>query len=124
MNISNALLTQLDNFSQHRYAHLNDALKDELAIHFKSLGFGKLNKQCNTCVRIAMDKLNENKHKVRPVIRQQNNEPHMNEQPPKLHFVGIKQRTFADLRREAKERGFKPTRSTTREELETFLNNE
>lgn len=124
MNISNSLLTQLDNFSRHRYAHLNDDLKDELAVHYKALGFGKLNKQCNTCVRIAMDKLNENKHKVRPAVRQENNEPHMKEQPPKLHFVGTKQKTFAELRREAIERGFKTTRSTTRQDLENFLNNE
>lgn len=124
MNISNGLLTQLDNFSRHRYAHLNDELKDELSIHYKTLGFGKLNKQCNTCVRIAMDKLNENKHKVRPAVRQENNEPHMKEQPPKLHFVGTKQKTFSELRREAIERGFKTTRSTTRQDLEEFLSNE
>jgi hypothetical protein len=71
-----------------------------------------------------MDKLNENKHKVRPAVRQENNEPHMKEQPPKLHFVGTKQKTFAEIRREAIERGFKTTRSTTRQDLENFLNNE
>jgi hypothetical protein len=124
MNISNGLRIQLDNFGRHRYANLDDTLKDELAVHYKALGFGKLNKACATCVRIAMDKLNENKDKIRPVVREENNERHMNEQPPKLHFVGTKQKTFGELRREAKERGFKSTRSTTREDLEQFLNNE
>lgn len=124
MNISNTLRIQLDNFGRYRYANLDDTLKDELAIHYKALGFGKLNKACNTCVRIAMDKLNENKDKIRPAVREENNERHMAEQPPKLHFVGKKQKTFNELRAEAKQRGFKGTRSTTREDLEKFLNND
>lgn len=123
MNISNGLRIQLENFGRHRYANLDDTLKEELAIHYKALGFGKLNKACATCVRIAMDKLNENKDKIRPVVREENNEPHMKEQPPKLHFVGKKQKTFGELRREAKAKGFKASRSTTREEIEQFLNN-
>lgn len=123
MNISEALRYQLEQFGRHRYAHMNNELKDELEIHYKALGFGKLNKACATCVRIAMDKVNENKDKIRPAIRQESNERHMNEQPPKLHFIGVKQKTFGELRREAKERGFKGTRSTTREDLEKFLNN-
>lgn len=124
MNISNGLRIQLDNFGRHRYANLDDTLKEELAVHYKALGFGKLNKACATCVRIAMDKLNENKDKIRPVIREENNNLHMKEKPPKLHFVGTKQKTFGELRREAIERGFKGTRKTTRKDLEEFLNNE
>ena len=100
---------------------MNNELKEELAIHFKTLGFGKLNKACATCVRIAMDKVNENKDKIRPAIRQENNERHMNEQPPKLHFVGVKQKTFGELRREALELGFKGTRKTTRQDIEEWL---
>lgn len=123
MNISNSLRIQLENFGRNRYAHLDDTLKTELAMHYKALGFGKLNKSCNTCVRIAMDKLNENKDKVRPVVREENNERHMNEQPPRLHFVGTKQKTFAELRREAIDLGFKATRTTTRQDLEQFLKN-
>jgi len=49
---------------------------------------------------------------------------HMTEQPPKLHFVGIKTKTFKELRNEAKEKGFKASRTTTRQDLEEFLSNE
>lgn len=121
MNISNSLRIQLENFGRHRYANLDDTMKEELSVHYKTLGFGKLNKACATCVRIAMDKLNENKDKIRPVVREQNNEPHMKEQPPKLHFVGTKQKTFGELRREALELGFKATRKTTRQDIEEWL---
>jgi hypothetical protein len=121
MNISNSLRIQLENFGRHRYANLDDTLKEELAIHYKALGCGKLNKACATCVRIAMDKLNQNKDKIRPAVRQENNELHMNEQPPKLHFVGTKQKTFGELRREALELGFKGTRKTTRQDIEEWL---
>jgi len=121
MNISNSLRIQLENFGRHRYANLDDTLKEELAVHYKALGCGKLNKACATCVRIAMDKLNQNKDKIRPVVRQENNERHMNEQPPKLHFVGTKQKTFGELRREALELGFKGTRKTTRQDIEEWL---
>jgi hypothetical protein len=68
-----------------------------------------------------MDKLNQNKDKIRPAVRQENNEPHMKEQPPKLHFVGTKQKTFGELRREALELGFKGTRTTTRQDIEEWL---
>ena len=121
MNISNALRIQLENFGRHRYANLDDTLKEELSIHYKTLGFGKLNKACATCVRIAMDKLNENKDKIRPAVREENKEPHMKEQPPKLHFVGTKQKTFGELRREALELGLKATRKTTRQDIEEWL---
>jgi len=121
MNISNSLRIQLENFGRHRYANLDDTLKEELAVHYKALGCGKLNKACATCVRIAMDKLNQNKDKIRPAVRQENNELHMKEQPPKLHFVGTKQKTFGELRREALELGFKGTRKTTRQDIEEWL---
>lgn len=105
MNISNALIQQLDNFSRHRYAHLDGTLKDELAIHYSDLGLGKLNKACGTCVRIAMDRLNENRKRKETI-----------------HFVGKKQQTFGELKAEAKAKGFKLSRSTKREDLEKFLN--
>lgn len=106
MNISNGLIQQLDNFSRHRYAHLNDGLKDELAIHYSEMGMGKLNKNCATCVRIALDRLNENRFRSQTI-----------------HFVGKKQKTFGELKSEAKAKGFKLKRSTNREDLENFLNN-
>jgi len=122
MNISNALRYQLEQFGRIRSAHLNEQLKEELSIHYKSLGFGKLNKACSTCVRIAMDKVNANIDKViAPKIVV---DTHMTEQPPKLHFVGIKTKTFKELRNEAKEKGFIPSRTTTRQDLEEFLSNE
>lgn len=122
MNISNSLRIQLEQFSRIRSAHLNEQLKEELSIHYKTLGFGKLNKACSTCVRIALDKVNANIDKViAPKIVV---DTHMNENPPKLHFKGIKQSTFNELRTEAKEKGFKATRTTTRKDIEEFLANE
>jgi hypothetical protein len=85
MNISNALRTQLENFGRHRYANLDNTLKDELSVHYKALGFGKLNKACATCVRVAMDKLNENKDKIDPPIK-----IHEKKKGSKIHFIGKK----------------------------------
>lgn len=104
MNISDGLKFQLDRFSRHRYANLDERLKDELAIHYAGLGLGKLNKDCSTCVRIALDQLND---------RIRRNET--------IHFVGKKQKTFGELKAEAKAKGFKLSRSTNREDLESFL---
>lgn len=104
MNISSALIQQLENFGRHRYAHLDGTLKDELAIHYSEMGFGKLNKDCATCVRIAMDRLNDNRRRTQTI-----------------HFIGKKQKTFGELKAEAKAKGFKLSRSTKREELESFL---
>lgn len=104
MNISNALLYQLENFGRHRYANLDGTLKDELAIIYSDLGMGKLNKDCGTCIRVAMDKVNENRKQMQ-----------------KIHFVGKKQQTFSELKAEAKAKGFKLSRSTKREDLESFL---
>lgn len=122
MNISNSLRIQLEQFSRIRSAHLNEQLKEELSIHYKMLGFGKLNKACSTCVRIALDKVNANIDKV--IVPKIMVDTHMNENPPKLHFKGIKQATFNELRTEAKEKGFKATRTTTRKDIEEFLANE
>lgn len=85
MNISNGLRIQLENFGRHRYANLDDTLKEELSIHYKALGFGKLNKACSTCVRVAMDKLNENKDNIVPDIK-----IHDKNKGSKIHFIGKK----------------------------------
>jgi hypothetical protein len=94
-------------------------MKDELGKIYHDLGHGVLNKQCATCVRIAMDRLNyELMRGDLPALIQKT------DVKPTVHFIGVKQKTFNELRSEAKEKGFKATRTTTREDIETFLNND
>jgi hypothetical protein len=120
MKVSDGLLYQANNFSRTRSFSLNMELKNELAKIYHDLGHGVLNKNCGTCVRIAMDRLNyELLRGELPALCQKTNDV-----KPTLHFIGVKQKTFNELRTEAKDKGFKATRTTTREDIETFLNND
>jgi hypothetical protein len=118
MNPSAELLNQAKKYADTRSFTLNINLKNELEKLIFEMGFGKLNKHCGTCVRIAMDRLNYELMRTNvPTLVKVDNKP-------TIHFIGTKQKTFNELRTEAKERGFKATRKTTREEIETFLNND
>jgi hypothetical protein len=122
MKVSDGLLYQANNFSRTRSFSLNMELKNELAKIYHDLGHGVLNKNCGTCVRIAMDRLNyELLRGELPALCQKLTS---NDVKPTLHFIGVKQKTFNELRTEAKDKGFKATRTTTREDIETFLNND
>ena len=119
MKVSNSLLYQANQFSRTRSFSLNMELKNELAKIYHELGHGVLNKNCGTCVRIAMDRLNYELLRGELPALCQNIDV-----KPTVHFIGVKQKTFNELRTEAKEKGFKATRTTTREDIETFLNND
>jgi len=119
MKVSNGLLYQANQFSRTRSFSLNMELKNELAKIYHELGHGVLNKNCGTCVRIAMDRLNHELLRGDLPALCQNIDV-----KPTVHFIGVKQKTFNELRSEAKEKGFKATRTTTREEIETFLKND
>jgi hypothetical protein len=58
MNPSEPLLYQAQQFAKTRSFSLNMQLKNELGKIYYDLGHGVLNKNCSTCVRIAMDRLN------------------------------------------------------------------
>lgn len=108
MNLSKILEIQLDQFSRMRSMHLNKELKEEMALLHESFGWGKLNQDCSTCVRICADKLNVKRM----------------EQKDKFHFVGIKQSpemTFNEMKAEAKQRGIAVTRNTTKNDLINLL---
>jgi hypothetical protein len=82
MNISNALRHQLENFGRNRYANLDNTLKEELSVHYKALGLGKLNKACATCLRIAMDRLNAELEIPRVQVEKT--------KKSRIHFIGKK----------------------------------
>ena len=124
MKVSDGLLYQANQFSRTRSFSLNMELKNELAKIFHDLGHGVLNKNCGTCVRIAMDRLNHELLRGDLPKLCQNIDVKSTNEKPTLHFIGVKQKTFNEMRTEAKEKGFKATRTTTREDIETFLNND
>jgi hypothetical protein len=124
MKVSVELLYQANQFSRTRSFSLNNTMKDELGKIYHDLGHGVLNKKCATCVRIAMDRLNHELLRGDLPALCQNIDVKPTNEKPTLHFIGVKQKTFNELRTEAKEKGFKATRTTTREEIETFLNND
>jgi hypothetical protein len=119
MNPSSELIYQAEQFAKTRSFSLDMQLKNELGKIYFDLGHGVLNKNCSTCVRIAMDRLNHELLRGDLPALIQNIDV-----KPKLHFIGVKQKTFNEMRTEAKEKGFKATRTTTREDIETFLNND
>lgn len=124
MKASNDLLYQANQFSKTRSFSLDMQLKNELAKIYHELGHGVLNKNCSTCVRIAMDRLNHELLRGDLPALCKNIDVKPNDVKPTLHFIGVKQKTFNELRAEAKDKGFKSTRTTTREDIETFLNND
>jgi hypothetical protein len=113
MKASDELIYQAEQFSKTRSFSLNMQLKNELGKIYYDLGHGVLNKNCSTCVRIAMDRLNAELAKqglprlIQPV-----------------HFVGKKMDVFnpekmkyQDLRKFVKKKGIKTEKNPTFDEL-------
>lgn len=92
MKISDKLESQVKRYIHTRSFALDIPMKKELEEIHKEHGFGKVNIGCSTCLRSAMQRI----AKVYQEIPKEK---------PKLHFVGIKQKTMKELRAEAKERG-------------------
>jgi hypothetical protein len=108
MNLSKELELQLDRFGKMRSMQLNKELKEEMVLLHESFGWGKLNKDCSTCVRICADKLNNKRA----------------QEKEKFHFVGIKQSpemTFNEMKAEAKNRGIPVHRNTNKNDLIELL---
>jgi hypothetical protein len=110
MNISDQLKSQVDRYSKTRSFALDAPLKRELAEWYKYAGHGKLNIGCATCIRNAMQKLN-NYYLTE-----------MAPKSPKIHFIGIKQEsitsmTFNQLKAEAKRRGITMPSTSTKQDL-------
>jgi len=92
MNISNQLEYQVKRYIQTRSFSLDGTLKRELEAIHKDYGFGKVNLGCSTCLRSAMQRICKVYQEIPKTT-------------PKLHFVGVKQKTMKELREEAKEKG-------------------
>ena len=125
MKVSDGLLYQANQFSRTRSFSLNMELKNELAKIYHELGHGVLNKNCGTCVRIAMDRLNyELLRGDLPALIQKPNDV-----KPTVHFVGIKMEAFnpekmkyQELRKFVKNKGIKTEKNPTFDELIKALN--
>jgi hypothetical protein len=93
MKVSDALLYQANQYSRTRSFSLNMELKNELAKIILDLGHGVLNKNCGTCVRVAMDRLNnELLRGDLPALCQNIDVKPTNEKKkrPRIHFIGKK----------------------------------
>jgi len=86
MKASDALLYQANQFSKTRSFSLNMQLKNELAKIYHDLGHGVLNKNCGTCVRIAMDRLNAElaKQEIPRLVQLEKTKK------ARIHFIGKK----------------------------------
>ena len=78
MKVSDELIQQAERYSKTRSFALNSELKKELNQWHISMGFGKLNIACSTCIRNGMGKL----------LKSINNGEQLK---PRIHFIGIKQ---------------------------------
>ena len=113
MKASDELIYQAEQFAKTRSFSLNMQLKNELGKIYYELGHGVLNKNCSTCVRIAMDRLNAEIAKEGfPRLMQP------------VHFTGIKMDVFnpekmkyQDLRKFVKNKGIKTEKNPTFDEL-------
>ena len=90
MKVSNSLLYQANQFSRTRSFSLNMELKNELAKIYHELGHGVLNKNCGTCVRIAMDRLNYELMRGELPALCQNIDVKPKDVKPRIHFIGKK----------------------------------
>ena len=106
-------------------------LKNELAKIFHDLGHGVLNKNCGTCVRIAMDRLNHELLRGDLPALCQNIDVKPKDVKSPLHFVGIKMEAFnpekmkyQELRKFVKNKGIKTEKNPTFEQLIELLKNE
>ena len=88
MKASDELIYQAEQFAKTRSFSLNMKLKNELGKIYYELGHGVLNKNCSTCVRIAMDRLNAEiaKEKDLPRLVQIDEK----KKRPRIHFIGKK----------------------------------
>jgi len=124
MKASNELLYQANQYSRTRSFSLNMQLKNELAKIYHELGHGVLNKNCGTCVRIAMDRLNnELLRGDLPKLCQKTDVKSKDVKSP-LHFVGIKMEAFnpekmkyQELRKFVKNKGIKTEKNPTFDDL-------
>ena len=113
MKASDELIYQAEQFAKTRSFSLNMQLKNELAKIYYDLGHGVLNKNCSTCVRIAMDRLNAELAKEGlPRLMQP------------VHFTGIKMDVFnpekmkyQDLRKFVKNKGIKTEKNPSFDDL-------
>lgn len=131
MKVSDSLLYQANQFSRTRSFSLNMELKNELAKIFHDLGHGVLNKNCGTCVRIAMDRLNYELLRGDLPALCQNIDVKPKDVKSPLHFVGIKMEAFnpekmkyQELRKFVKNKGIKTEKNPTFEQLIELLKNE
>jgi hypothetical protein len=129
MKVSEGLLYQANQFSRTRSFSLNMELKNELAKIFYELGHGVLNKNCGTCVRIAMDRLNHELLRGDLPKLCQNIDAKPKDVKSPLHFVGIKMEVFnpekmkyQQLRKFVKNKGIKTEKNPTFDELIKALN--
>jgi hypothetical protein len=88
MKASDELIYQAEQFAKTRSFSLNMKLKNELGKIYYELGHGVLNKNCSTCVRIGMDRLNAElaKEKDLPRLVQIDEK----KKRPRIHFIGKK----------------------------------
>jgi hypothetical protein len=86
MNPSEPLLYQAQQFAKTRSFSLNMQLKNELGKIYYELGHGVLNKNCSTCVRIAMDRLNAElaKQEIPRLVQLEKTKK------ARIHFIGKK----------------------------------
>lgn len=124
MKVSDSLLYQANQFSRTRSFSLNMELKNELAKIIHELGHGVLNKNCGTCVRIAMDRLNHELLRGDLPALVQNIDVKTKDVKSPLHFVGIKMEAFnpekmkyQELRKFVKNKGIKTEKNPTFDEL-------
>jgi hypothetical protein len=87
MKASDELIYQAEQFAKTRSFSLNMKLKNELGKIYYELGHGVLNKNCSTCVRIAMDRLNAEIAKEGLPRLVQIDEK---KKRPRIHFIGKK----------------------------------
>ena len=124
MNPSAELLNQAKKYADTRSFSLNINLKNELEKIIFELGFGKLNKHCGTCVRIAMDRLNHELLRGDLPALVQNIDAKPKDVKSPLHFVGIKMEVFnpekmkyQELRKFVKNKGIKTEKNPSFDDL-------
>jgi hypothetical protein len=104
MELSQALLTQVDRYAKQGTWSLTQELKHELRDYWQSKTSEKLNIHCGTCLGKALASVKRSEAK------------------PKIHFVGVKEYTLHELREKCDKLGIQYSKFHSKEKLKQLLN--
>lgn len=103
MELSKALLTQVDRYAKQGTWSLTQEMKHELSKYWQEKTNEKLNIHCGACLGKALASVKRSEPK------------------PKIHFVGVKEYTLQELREQCDKLGIQYSKFHSKDKLKSLL---